>query len=313
MSVLRNAYYALKPLIPRRLQVELRRKMVMSKRARCRDVWPIDPQSATPPRDWRGWPDNKQFALVLTHDVDTGVGYRKCPDLVGLEERLGFCSAYYFVAERYPVSMDFLRSLQAKGFEVGVHGLKHDGKLYRSADVFHERAVRINHYLKEWHAVGFRSPAMHHNLEWLHELNVAYDASTFDTDPFEPQSDGVKTIFPFWVSGAKQGEGYIELPYTLVQDFTVFILMQEQSPKIWQQKLDWVAEKGGMAHLITHPDYTRFATGEARLTEYPVRYYETFLNYVEQRYAGQYWNALPQDVAQFWKSGCVYPQERVAA
>jgi len=25
---------------------------------------------------------------------------------------------------------------------------------------------------------------MHHNLEWIGELNVKYDLSTFDTDPF---------------------------------------------------------------------------------------------------------------------------------
>ena len=129
-------------------------------------------------------------------------------------------------------------------------------------------------------------------------LSVRFRGDPSDTDPFEPQSDGVRTIFPFWVSGARPGEGYIELPYTLAQDFMVFILMQEKSPKIWQQKLDWVAERGGMAHLITHPDYTHGATGEAGLTEYPAQYYETFLNYVEQRYAGRYWNALPRDVAQ---------------
>jgi len=47
--------------------------------------------------------------------------------------------------------------------------------------------------------VGFRAPAMHDNLEWISELNLEYDLSTFDTDPFEPQSDGVGTIFPFKV------------------------------------------------------------------------------------------------------------------
>ena len=39
---------------------------------------------------------------------------------------------------------------------------------------------------------------MHHHLDWMHDLNVKYDLY-FDTDPFEPQPDGVHTIFPFWV------------------------------------------------------------------------------------------------------------------
>ena len=42
---------------------------------------------------------------------------------------------------------------------------------------------------------------MQHNLQWLHALNAEYDSSTFDTDPFEPEPDGVGTIFPFWVPG----------------------------------------------------------------------------------------------------------------
>ena len=79
--------------------------------------------------------------------------------------------------------------LQRNGFEVGVHDLKHDGKLYRTKRQFDQRASRINKYLREWGAVGFRSAYMMHQLDWLHELDVLYDASTFDTDPFEPQPD----------------------------------------------------------------------------------------------------------------------------
>ena len=94
---------------------------------------------------------------------------------------------------------------------------------------------------------------MHHNLEWLHELNIAYDLSTFDTDPFEPQADGVATIFPFWVAHNGHDSRYLEMPYTLVQDFTLFILMKENCTRLWQTKLDWIVERGGMALLNTHP------------------------------------------------------------
>jgi hypothetical protein len=51
------------------------------------------------------------------------------------------------------------------GFEVGVHDLRHDGKLYRSRQVFAQKALRINRYLKDWGAVGFRSGFMFHKLE----------------------------------------------------------------------------------------------------------------------------------------------------
>ncbi len=89
---------------------------------------------------------------------------------------------------------------------------------------------------------GFRSGFMHHELEWAHELNIKYDASTFDTDPFEPQPDGVNKIFPFWVEGPN-GTGYVELPYTLPQDFTLFVLLKEEGPETWKRKLEWLAEK----------------------------------------------------------------------
>jgi len=62
-----------------------------------------------------------------------------------------------------------------------------------------ERAAKINNYIREWNAAGFRAPAMHHNLDWIRELDIEYDSSTFDTDPFEPQPDNVNCIFPFWV------------------------------------------------------------------------------------------------------------------
>ena len=113
--------------------------------------------------------------------------------------------------------------------------------------------------LKKWNAVGFRSPSMYHNLEWLHDLNIEYDASTFDTDPFEPQPDGVGTIFPFWVAGNKsESEDMWNCPIPFPRIFCLFILMQQKNIDIWKKKLDWIAEKGGMALFITHPDYMNF-------------------------------------------------------
>ncbi|MCG7853557.1 MAG: hypothetical protein MIO92_13640, partial [Methanosarcinaceae archaeon] len=70
---------------------------------------------------------------------------------------------------------------------------------------------------------GFHSPSMHRNLEWIHDLIVEYDQSTFDTDPFEPQPDGVRTIFPYWVQHHSIKKGYVELPYTLPRTI-VFLL-----------------------------------------------------------------------------------------
>lgn len=322
-------YYNVKPFIPRSVQILVRRMIVQRKRKLYEHIWPIDERASKPPEGWTGWPDGRKFALVLLHDVDTEKGHEKCLELMKLDEEMGFRSSFNFVPERYHVSSEVRRILVEKGFEVGVHGLRHDGKLFSSRKIFEEQAVRINQYLKDWQSVGFVSPSMHRNLEWIHDLNVEYDASTFDTDPFEPQPDGVGTIFPFWVPAdgrasasnlqpptvsveslpptsnlsprTSSASGYIELPYTLPQDFTLFIIMNEKNIDIWKKKLDWIAGHGGMALLITHPDYMGFNGKKPALDEYPAEYYKKFLEYIKETYEGQCWNALPQDVAPFWR------------
>lgn len=300
-------FYLLKPFIPRRVQIQLRRRLVERQRRASFRTWPIDPAAAHV-NNWSGWPEQKKFAVILTHDVDTPKGYSRCSQLAELEQHLGFRSSFYFVPKRYNVAPELRECLVNGGFEVGVHGLYHDGRLYESREIFRERVEHINRYLKEWQAVGFRSPSMHHNLEWLHDLEVEYDASTFDTDPFEPQPDGVRTIFPFWVNGGTARGGYVELPYTLAQDFTLFVLMRNRTIDIWKQKLDWIANQGGMALVLTHPDYMSFGTSAAGLEEYPSGLYEDLLRYIKDQYRDEYWHALPKDAARFW-TRCVVKHE----
>jgi len=302
-SIINRIYYNVRPLIPRKYQIALRRIVASRKLLSSKGVWPIDPASGAPPDGWPGWPDDKRFALVLTHDVETWCGHAKCLDLVALERALGFKSAFNFVAERYTVSPKLRECLVANGFEVGVHGLYHDGKKFKSRRIFNERAPRINKYLKEWNAVGFRAPAMQCRLEWLHDLDIKYDCSTFDTDPFEPQATGVGTIFPFFVNGKQGGKGYMELPYTLPQDFTLFVILKQENIDIWKRKLDWIAERGGMAMILTHPDYMDFGN-KPGLDEYPATQYRDLLEYVNEKYKGQFWNALPVEVADHCEKTC---------
>ncbi len=270
------------------------------------------PGSERPPENWPGWPNGKKFAFVLTHDVESAVGLRKCRELMQLELELGFRSSFNFVPEgSYRVPAELREELTDAGFEVGIHDLKHDGHLFASHRGFKRRAVRINGYAREWGASGFRSGFMLRNLDWLHDLDVKYDASTFDTDPFEPQPDGGHTIFPFWVprpngSSATGHEsttdsssrgGYVELPYTLPQDSTLFVVLRETTPEVWMRKLDWIAQHGGMVLVDVHPDYISLTGSRRTITEYPAALYREFLTYVRTSYAGEYWHALPKEVA----------------
>jgi hypothetical protein len=301
LSYQNRLYYYLKPIIPRNSQLFLRRLIIRRNQKKYADIWPIDERASKSPPNWKGWPDGKKFALVLTHDVDTARGHERCRQLIHLEEELGFRSSFNFVPERYEVDPELRRILIEKYFEVGVHGLNHDCKYYDSRERFSRRAKKINEYLKDWHAVGYRAPSMIHALDWFHDLNIEYDASTFDTDPFEPNPEGMLTIFPFRVEGKDGSRGYIELPYTLPQDHALFVLRREKTIDIWKQKLDWIASKGGMVLMIVHPDYMNFTEAQLGLEEYPARYYRELLSYVKSRYEGLYWHALPSEVSQFWR------------
>jgi glycosyltransferase involved in cell wall biosynthesis len=304
--LLNRAYYFLKPIMPWRLRLALRRWRADRRRAAFAEVWPIDSKAARIPPGWPGWPDGKRFALVLTHDVEGGKGVSRVEQLMNLELKHGFRSSFNFVPEdEYRVPDTLREKLDQASFEVGVHGLEHDGKLYSSKPTFAAKALRIKEYLRRWNSSGFRSPLMQHKLEWLHMLDVEYDSSTFDTDPFEPEPDGVCTIFPFWVPGPNEG-GFVELPYTLVQDFTLFGILREPTIDIWKQKLDWIAEHGGMALINTHPDYMCF-NGQPALDEFPVSRYEEFLRYVREKYEGSYWSALPREVARYYRDRVPLP------
>jgi glycosyltransferase involved in cell wall biosynthesis len=326
-------YYGIKPYLPWRFRIALRRIIAGWKRKAYQDVWPVKESAKHPPVGWPGWPDGKQFAFVLTHDVEGSHGLAKCRQLMQLEMEMGFRSSFNFIPEgEYRVSQQLKEELRNNGFEVGIQDLKHDGKLFQSRETFRNGATQINRYLREWGAKGFRSGFMFHNLEWIHDLDVDYASCTFDTDPFEPQPDDVGTIFPFWVSRVNghaiepvnrrssrfdisssilsphtslpnnARAGYVELPYTLPQDSTLFLLLRERRPDIWLNKLDWIAKHGGMVLVNTHPDYMAMDDKVERPDEFPVGFYKRLLEYVSSKYAGAYWQALPKEVATYVSS-----------
>jgi len=283
----------------------VRRWLAGRLRAACPDRWPIYEPAGERPRNFPGWPEGKRFAFVLTHDVESQTGVDRCRRLAELDARFGFRGSFNFIPEGdYQAPTELMAWLKAKGLEVGVHDLRHDGKLYDSRAVFQQHADKINRYLQEWDAVGFRSAFMQRELEWLHDLDIAYDTSTFDTDPFEPQPEGVHTIFPFWCGAPDGKSGYLELPYTLPQDSTLFVVLEEKGIDIWKQKLDWIVERGGMALVNVHPDYIGFE-GAQRPSEYPVNFYTELLEYVRTKFSGQYWNALPREVAEHFQTALV--------
>ena len=231
------------------------------------------------------WARGNRFAVVLTHDIETTEGQSFVRKVADLEENLGFRSSFNFVPDRYKLDHHLFQELVERGFEVGIHGLKHDGKLFRSEHTFIKRSQAINSYLKELNAVGFRSPLMHRNPEWMQSLNIEYDLSFFDTDPFEPMPGGCMTIWPFTIGN------FIELPYTLVQDSTLGYVLGETRPSLWLDKLDFIKNFWGMVLLNTHPDYL--------IDSNIWVIYQEFLQTIKVQQ--NYWHALPCEVARWWR------------
>jgi hypothetical protein len=297
----RRLYYVLKPYLPRSLVVR-RRRSEQARSLRAFPLgWPIEDRYRRFLWDAAGelmrlerrtelpfiffWPGGAKFSLVLTHDVETADGQRHVPEVAELEERLGYRSSFNFVAERYPLDEALMRDLAARGFEVGVHGRRHDGRELRSRRVFEEHARHINRLLHRLGAVGFRSPLTHRQPEWMQSLDVEYDASFFDSDPFEPVPGGTMSLWPFAIGH------FLELPYTLAQDFTLIDVLGERLPRLWLEKTDYLRRFCGMALLNTHPDYLR-ESGHRRV-------YTAFLEELGDDDAC--WRALPRDVARWWR------------
>jgi peptidoglycan/xylan/chitin deacetylase (PgdA/CDA1 family) len=299
-SHLLSAYYTAKPVIPRSVQLRLRRRYASRQASRRFPSWPIEPilierQHADLRRALLEadtdrlplvcfWPNRHSSACVLTHDVEGARGIERIDRVLEIERRHGFVSSWNFVAEDYEIPPRTFERLRAAGCEIGLHGIKHDGKLFQSRGRFEAELPKIHHYLEQWGAAGFRSPATHRRAEWMHELGCLYDSSFPDSDPFEPQAGGCCSIFPFTFGDL------VELPITLVQDHTLWEILERSSIDLWRQKSEWIISNHGLINLITHPDYfvnpDRFAM------------YDAFLEFLADQIGC--WRALAHDVASWW-------------
>ena len=197
----------------------------------------------------------------------------------------GFRSSWNLVPRRYTVEDSVVGELWEGGFEVGVHGLYHDGRDLESRATLEERLPAMREAAQRWRANGFRSPATHRSWELMPLLGFDYDSSYPDTDPFEPQAGGCCSLLPFF------NDDLVELPITLAQDHTVFVILRHRDESIWLEKTSFIKSRGGMALLITHPDY--FLDPE-RVASY------------ERLLAGlgadsTVWRALPHEVSEWWR------------
>jgi peptidoglycan/xylan/chitin deacetylase (PgdA/CDA1 family) len=298
-----HGYYAVRPCLPRFVQLRLRRLFTRVQARSSFPGWPHE-DSLHNLYSWLStvvanvadcpvpyldpWPDGKTWALVLTHDVETHVGYADMELLRGIERERGYRSSWNFVGQRYVVADEAIRAIHDDGCEVGVHGLRHDGRDLAPRQL-RDRLPAMREFATRWGAAGFRSPATHREWELMPKLGFEYDSSYTDTDPYEPQPGGCCTYLPYF------NQQMVELPITLPQDHTLFAILQQPDGQTWIHKANHLRDRHGMMLILTHPDYAR----DERLTTSYRNLLEIFQG------DDSVWHALPREVAVWWRQRAV--------
>jgi hypothetical protein len=295
--VMAGAYYRVRGVLPRATQIWLRRRYSRLQARTPFPRWPVETAlhdffdafvgllgelAGAPVPTIAAWPNGRRWAMVLTHDVETAAGVAAIEPVLELEREFGFRSCWNFVPDRYPLRESVIHDLRAEGFEVGVHGLRHDGRDLAEID---RRLPAIRAAAARWHATGFRAPSMHRDWELMPRLRFDYDSSYPDTDVFEPHPGGCCTWLPFF------NQGLVELPLTLAIDHTLFVILGRRDGSDWIKKASFLRERGGMAQIVTHPDYL--------VSPRIMGAYRQLLEHFAQDET--VWNALPGEVSAWWR------------
>jgi hypothetical protein len=236
------------------------------------------------------WPQGKKACLLLTHDVERKLnGNKGIFRLISIEKQFGFRSSFNVVPFKYEVDKKVLKEIRDMGHEIGVHGFSHDGQLFSSWRVFSRRVGKVNEIAREWNAFGFRSASTYRNPDWYSLMEFKYDASFFDTDPYEPQPGGCLSFFPYFIGKM------VEIPMTLPQDYTLFVLLRRKDIHIWKEKSELIMKRNGLICLNTHPDEGYIGD------EVKEKYYIEFLGWLRER-KNELWNPLPYELSEWWRA-----------
>jgi hypothetical protein len=315
-EAIQKIYYTFRPLMSVGFRKHLQRLYLKKWRQIAFPAWPVDRTvenlferlltlkitscQEPMPFVWF-WPHGHSGCLILTHDIETAKGRDYCVDLAAVDASFGMKSAFQVVPENsYEVKPSFLESLRARGAEINLHGLTHDGQLFRDRNRFLRDVERINDYAREYGARGFRSPVMYRNLEWYKDFDLSYDMSVPNVAHLDPQRGGCCTVMPYFIGNI------LELPLTTIQDYSLFNVLGERSIDLWKRQIDLILEKHGLLSFNVHPDY---------ILDEPFRgLYRELLQHLRQVCADRnIWIALPGEVDEWWRQRqrmCVAHNER---
>lgn len=304
-TLIRSMYYGLRPLLPVGTRKHLQRFYLSGWEKIPFPQWPVDfsverilEGLLTGIMNLRGvdkipfiwfWPNGHESCAIVTHDVEARKGRDSCTALMDMDDSYGIKSSFQIIPEgRYSVSPEFLAGIRDRGFEINVHDLNHDGRLFLEEREFRRRAEAINRYGKEFLAAGFRAGIMYRNQEWYDALDFEYDMSVPNCASLEPQRGGCCTVMPYFIGKL------LELPLTTTQDYALFHFLRIHSLDLWKSQIGAIRRHHGLISILAHPDYLM----ERREREI----YLGLLHYVaELRDSQNIWLAKPREVNDWWR------------
>ncbi len=305
-SVLKKAYYVARPIMGVALRSRIQQFRAKKFGTGSFPKWPVDTTVENLceqflllsmkakgvdriPFIWF-WPNGADACFCMTHDVETEAGRAFCKELMDLNDAYGLKASFQIVPEkRYEVSEEYLESIRSRGFEVAVHDLNHDGRLYDDKEEFLHRAGKISQYAAKWGAKGFRAGALYRNQRWFADLGIAYDMSVPNVAHLDPQPGGCCSVMPYFVGDV------LEIPVTAVQDYMLFHILQSRSLDLWKTQIDAIMKKSGLISFIVHPDYI--------IDQDTKSVYTDLLAYLrELRAQTDAWFALPRDIDAWWRN-----------
>ena len=305
-AAVRGAYYALRSLLPTSFRHSLQRMYLSDWKKLKFPHWPIEfavdrlheaqlrfamkaGGMKKAPFIWF-WPDGAPSCLILTHDVETKAGRDFSSKLMDMDADHGLRASFQVIPEeRYEVPADYLQEIRDRGFEVNVHDLNHDGRLFQEREEFLRRAKKINEYAKKYGARGFRAGAMYHNADWYDAFEFSYDMSICNVAHMEPQRGGCCTVMPYFIGDV------LELPLTVTQDYSLLHMLQMDTIDLWRQEISLLKQRNGLISLVSHPDYLIDKKSRA--------VYVALLSYVQEVVSREkIWAPLPGEVDRWWRA-----------
>jgi hypothetical protein len=302
---IRRAYYSVRPILPISVRKHLQKLALGNWHELAFPAWPVDTSvehilerllilsleaqgMEKTPFIWF-WPEGASSCVLVTHDVETKQGLRFAPRLMDVDEEFEIRASFQVIPQNnYDLDPEFINTVRARGFELAIQDLNHDGNLFSSYEEFQLHARSINQYLQKYEVQGFRSGRMYRNADWLGALNIAYDMSVPNVAHLEPQRGGCCTVFPYFIGKV------LELPLTTTQDYSLFHILGDYSIDLWKKQTALIMEKHGLVSFIAHPDYVMEAE--------PLKAYRALLDHISRlRKERDVWVALPREVNQWWR------------